>query len=67
LTAALAVMGEGRYGRAEVSLRVDLALALKARGDAKEARVQARRAAELAGRTGSQRQRRRIGELLLTA
>lgn len=67
LTAALGAMGEGRYGRAEVSLRVDLALAFAARGDAPEARAQARRAADLAGRTGSQRQRRRIGQLLLTA
>lgn len=67
LTAALGAMGQGRYGRAEVSLRVDLALAFDARGDASQARVQARRAAELAGRTGSQRQRRRIGQLQVTA
>jgi tetratricopeptide (TPR) repeat protein len=64
LTSALEAMGEGQYGRAEASLRVDLALAFQARGDAPEARSQARRAAEVAGRTGSQRQRRRIAELL---
>jgi hypothetical protein len=64
LTSALEAMGEGQYGRAEASLRVDLALAFQARGDEPEARSQARRAAEVAGRTGSQRQRRRIAELL---
>jgi tetratricopeptide (TPR) repeat protein len=64
LTAALDAMGEGNYGRAEVGLRVDLALALGARGDVTEARHHAQRAAELAGRTGSMRQRRRIAELL---
>lgn len=64
LTSALDTMGEGRYGRAEVSLRVDLALAFNARGDTHESRAHARRAAELAGRTGSERQRRRIAELL---
>lgn len=63
LTRALAMMGEGRYGRAEVGLRVDLALAFRARGDATASRAQARRAAELAGRAGSQRQRRRIDDL----
>jgi hypothetical protein len=64
LTGALESMGEGHYGRAEAGLRVDLALAYQARGDATQARAQARRAAELAGRTGSQRQRRRIAALL---
>jgi hypothetical protein len=64
LTNALAVMGEGQYGRAEVSLRVDLALPFHARGDAHESRAHARRAAELARRTGSERQRRRMAELL---
>ncbi|MBN9100089.1 MAG: hypothetical protein J0I49_18545 [Pseudonocardia sp.] len=64
LTSALGSMGEGRYGRAEVSLRVDLALAFHARGDVTESRTHARRAADLAGRTGSERQRRRISELL---
>jgi hypothetical protein len=43
---------------------VDLALAFQARGDTTVARLHARRAAELVGRTGSQRQRRRISELL---
>lgn len=64
LTTALAVMGEGQYGRAEASLRVDLALAFRARGDGTESRLHARRAADLAGRTGSERQRRRIADLL---
>lgn len=64
LARALDVMGEGQYGRAEVSLRVDLALAFQARGDTHESHAHARRAAELAVRTGSERQRRRIAELL---
>ncbi|MEU7811003.1 hypothetical protein [Pseudonocardia sp. NPDC049154] len=65
LAAALLAMGEGHYGRAEVSLRVDLALAFRARGDINEAHLHARRASELAGRTGSKRQRRRIKDLLV--
>ncbi|AEA26547.1 hypothetical protein Psed_4390 [Pseudonocardia dioxanivorans CB1190] len=64
LSAALAKMGEGNYGRAEVSLRVDLALAFTARSDIAEARKQAQLASELAGQTGSARQRRRIAGLL---
>lgn len=64
LTSALDAMGEGRYGRAEAGLRVDLALAFRARGDSAEARLHAARAADLAGRTGSERQRRRIRVLL---
>ncbi|QJY45138.1 hypothetical protein [Pseudonocardia broussonetiae] len=64
LTDALSVMGEGQYGRAEVGLRVDLALAFAARGDVSESRAHALRGAELAGRTGSERQRRRISQLL---
>jgi hypothetical protein len=64
LMIALDAMGEGQYGRAEVSLRVDLALAFNARGDPHEAQLHARRAAELAVRTGSERQRRRIAQLL---
>ncbi|GAY08715.1 putative C1 regulatory protein [Pseudonocardia sp. N23] len=64
LVTALDAMGEGNYGRAEVSLRVDLALAHSARGDLTESQRHAQRAAELAGRTGSARQRRRIAELL---
>lgn len=64
LGTAVAAMEDGQYGRAEVSLRVDLAIALRGRGEAAESRAQAHRAAELAGRTGSERQRRRIRELL---
>jgi tetratricopeptide (TPR) repeat protein len=64
LSSALGAMGEGQYGRAEVSLRVDLALALRARGESAESRHHALAADELADRTGSQRQRRRIRELL---
>lgn len=64
LGTALAAMPDGQYGRAEVSLRVDLALALRTRGEVAESRAQARRAGELAGRTGSERQRRRIRDLL---
>ena len=64
LMSALDDMGEGQYGRAEVSLRVDLALAFRARGDVVESQLHARRAGDLAGRTGSQRQRRRIAQLL---
>jgi hypothetical protein len=66
LMSALDAMGEGQYGRAEVSLRVDLALAFRARGDLLESQLHAQRAADLAGRTGSQRQRRRIAQLLST-
>jgi hypothetical protein len=65
LTSALDVMGEGQYGRAEAGLRVDLAIAFRARGDATESHHHARRAADVAGRTGSERQRRRIAELLI--
>lgn len=66
LTSALSAMKAESYGRAEVSLRVDLAIALRARGETTGSREQARMAAQLAGRTGSQRQRNRIGELLIT-
>ncbi|ALE74385.1 hypothetical protein AD006_25310 [Pseudonocardia sp. EC080610-09] len=64
LSTALAAMPEGQYGRAEVSLRVDLALALRASGEVAESRAQAARAGRLAGQTGSERQRRRIRALL---
>ncbi|MDN5852374.1 MAG: hypothetical protein L0K86_05900 [Actinomycetia bacterium] len=64
LERALETMGEGEYGRAEVSLRVDLALAYQARGDEHVSQLHARRAADLASRTGSARQRRRIAGLL---
>ena len=50
--------------RAEVGLRVDLALALRARGEVGESQKEAARAFELAGRSGSERQRRRITALL---
>ena len=48
----------------ELCARVDLALAFRARGDSTESRLHAQRAADLAGRTGSERQRRRIAGLL---
>ncbi len=70
LSAALDVMaGDHRGGaeasvRAEIGLRVDLALALRARGEMTESQRQATQASELAGRTGSERQRRRIVGLL---
>lgn len=67
LTTALDVMSEGQYARAEAGLRVDLAIALTARGDVRQARTHAQRAADLVGLTGSQRQRRRIGQLLAAA
>lgn len=50
--------------RAESSLRVDLALALRKRGDVAGSKEHAHRALELAGRTGSARQRARITRLL---
>ena len=70
LSAALDVMAGDHRGsaeasvRAEIGLRVDLALALRAHGEVTESQRQATRASELAGRTGSERQRRRIVELL---
>ncbi|WP_229874693.1 hypothetical protein [Amycolatopsis deserti] len=64
LTAALDGLTTLTSRRAEAGLRVDLALALRKRGDLDESRVQARQAAELAGTTGSARQRARIAELL---
>jgi hypothetical protein len=51
--------------RAESGLRVDLALALRKRGDVAASREQAAIAAELAGSTGSTRQRSRISQLLV--
>ncbi|GAA0509580.1 hypothetical protein [Saccharopolyspora thermophila] len=64
LTTAL----EGNKGptskRAETGLRVDLALALRSRGDVEGSRREAQRAADLAGSTGSARQRARIARLL---
>lgn len=64
LSTALSTMSDGEYGRAEVSLRVDLALAFRARGELTESHGEAERARALAGRTGSRRQQRRIVELL---
>lgn len=64
LQRALEAMGEGQYGRAEVGLRVDLALAYQARGDVSAAREQVQLAGESADVTGSARQRRRIVALL---
>lgn len=70
LTAALGAIAGNRRDtaetsvRAEVGLRVDLALALRARGETGESQEQAARASELAGRSGSERQRRRIAALL---
>ncbi|MCA1194182.1 hypothetical protein [Saccharopolyspora sp. 6V] len=50
--------------RAAASLHVDLALALRQRGDGPGSRVHAQQASELAGRTGSTRQRARIAGLM---
>ncbi|MEV5539202.1 hypothetical protein AB0L13_20280 [Saccharopolyspora shandongensis] len=50
--------------RAETGLRVDLALALRSRGDIEGSKQHAQRAADLAGRAGSARQRTRIAKLL---
>jgi hypothetical protein len=50
-------------GRAEASLRTDLAFALTAVGDHAEARVQARQARELIDLLGSVRLRRRLARL----
>lgn len=64
LTSALDGIQSVPSARAEAGLRVDLAVALQQRGDFAEAQRHAARAAELAGRTGSARQRRRIAKLL---
>ncbi|SDX91363.1 hypothetical protein SAMN05216215_101752 [Saccharopolyspora shandongensis] len=65
LTAALEGSQALTSKRAETGLRVDLALALRSRGDAEGSRRQAMRAAELAGSAGSARQRARIAKLLI--
>lgn len=57
LNSALDSLAGGDFRRAEAGLRVDMALALKARGEEDEARKHAKRAEELAGNTGSARQR----------
>lgn len=63
LTAALSGDQALSSKRAESGLRVDLAIALRKRGDIQESKLHADRAAELAGRTGSARQRARIQQL----
>lgn len=63
LTRALAVL-DPTFKRAEAGHRCDLALAYSMRGQHEEARAEARRAQELADRTASVRQRRRINRLL---
>ncbi|WP_243790171.1 hypothetical protein [Saccharopolyspora gloriosae] len=63
LQSALDGLGGGDFRRAEAGLRIDYALALKARGEEVEARKHAKRAEELAGNTGSARQRARIERL----
>ncbi|QUG99806.1 hypothetical protein HUO13_02420 [Saccharopolyspora erythraea] len=65
LTAALADLPAQSTGRAEAGLRVDLAIALSARGEQTEAKAQANRASELAQRSRSARQRARINRLLI--
>jgi tetratricopeptide (TPR) repeat protein len=50
----------GTYARAEAGVRIDLATALLANGDRREAEEHLRKARVLAGRTGSLRQKRRI-------
>ena len=64
LTSALSGLQTLTSQRAETGLRVDLALALRKRGEVDSSRQQAKRAAELAGQTGSARQRARITRLL---
>lgn len=63
LQAALDGLSGSDFRRAEAGLRIDYALALKARGEESEARKHAKRAEELAGNTGSARQRARIERL----
>ncbi|SFD21366.1 hypothetical protein [Streptomyces aidingensis] len=63
LTQALAGMGNGTFTRAEAGLRVDLAGALIARGDAAEARTHIEQARRLVDIAGSARQRRRVENL----
>lgn len=65
LTAALDGDQALTSARAETGLRVDLAIALRQRGDVAESQRHAARAAELASRAGSARQRSRIAKLLV--
>ncbi len=62
LTRALTAM-DTAFTRAKAGLHCDLALALSLRGELDEARTHAARAHELATRTGSTRQRRRLDNL----
>ncbi|RJQ77832.1 hypothetical protein D5S17_14525 [Pseudonocardiaceae bacterium YIM PH 21723] len=62
LSRALGAAGESI--RAETGLRADLAIAFAAQGDMTQARVHANRAAELASKGGSARQRARLANLL---
>lgn len=64
LNAALVGLGSYSSRRAESGLRTDLAMALQQRGETDAAREHAKRAAELAGSTGSARQRTRIARLI---
>ena len=64
LQGALSAIEGDKWARIEASLRIDLAIALRARGEPTPSREQASMAQELAGRTSSQRQRNRIVELL---
>lgn len=63
LKSALSAMRPGAYARAEAGLRCDLASALFAQGEIAEARAEIDAAAQLAKRTGSVRQQRRIDQL----
>jgi hypothetical protein len=64
LTDALqAAERDGTSRRAETRLNVDLATALRKRGDLTASRAHAERAATLAGQTGSARMRAKIGRL----
>lgn len=63
LSAALAAIPQGAFARAEAGLHVDLAHALIMRGDHAEAQQHLTYAEQLAGQTGSARQRARIAQL----
>jgi ATP/maltotriose-dependent transcriptional regulator MalT len=65
LTTGLAAV-TGTYARAEAGVRIDLATALLAHGDHVEADAHLRTARTLVTRTGSLRQKRRIGILTAT-
>lgn len=63
LTTALTKL-DPSFTRAAAGLRCDLALAYSVRGQHEEARAEARLALELASLTASERQKRRINQLL---